>query len=367
LSSTQRSLLVRTINFRSLELRQLVAMAVAAPLALAVAVRGHGPWALVTLELTLTSVSTILLWFLSPWRPTAAYSWASLRDLGAFGGNVLGARLLADVTQTADKLLIGRFVGAASLGAYALSYNVVLSPFSRVVGPLQEVLFPAFSHMQEDSARMSSTWLRATRLVTALALPATLGLVAVAPDFVAVALGERWHAAAPIIQILAWVGLLQAVQGLNQTLLQAADRTSTLLRFSMIAVLVNVAAFALGLTWGAVGVAAAYAISSSVLFVLFTFITARVAGVSLLAFAQNLSGVVQASILMFVCVLTARAFLVHEAVPAGMRLCLAVIGGAAVFLAAAAWRAPEILSDLRSLRRPTRLEPPTLRVEDGRR
>jgi O-antigen/teichoic acid export membrane protein len=208
--------------------------------------------------------------------------------------------------------------------------------------------------------------LRATRLVTALALPATLGLVAVAPDFVAVALGERWHAAAPIIQILAWVGLLQAVQGLNQTLLQAADRTSTLLRFSMIAVLVNVAAFALGLTWGAVGVAAAYAISSSVLFVLFTFITARVAGVSLLAFAQNLSGVVQASILMFVCVLTARAFLVHEAVPAGMRLCLAVIGGAAVFLAAAAWRAPEILSDLRSLRRPTRLEPTTLRVEDGR-
>ena len=50
-----------------------------------------------------------------------------------------------------------------------------------------------------------------------IALPALGGLVIVAPDFVPVVLGDQWEAAVPVIQILAWVGALQASRASTST------------------------------------------------------------------------------------------------------------------------------------------------------
>ena len=56
-------------------------------------------------------------------------------------------------------------------------------------------------------------------------MPALVGIVVVAPDFVAVVLGDKWAAAAPMIQVLAWVGIVQSLQSLNIDVLQARGQT----------------------------------------------------------------------------------------------------------------------------------------------
>ena len=63
-------------------------------------------------------------------------------------------------------------VGATALGMYAVAYNVMLVPFSRLTSPLQEVLYAAFSRVQEDTERVRAVWLRVNRLLAAAALPA---------------------------------------------------------------------------------------------------------------------------------------------------------------------------------------------------
>ena len=62
---------------------------------------------------------------------------------------------------------------------------------------------------------MADYWRRSARLLAAIAFPSLLGLLIVAPDFVALALGNEWERAVPVIQLLAIVGLLQALQFLN--------------------------------------------------------------------------------------------------------------------------------------------------------
>ena len=102
----------------------------------------------------------MLLWLVSPWRPSFSFSRASLRSLGGFSGNVFVHRLLYYLHRNVDNLLIGRFLGPAALGVYGFAYNVMLVPFSRIAGPLTEVLFPAFSRMQHDRERMTAIWVR---------------------------------------------------------------------------------------------------------------------------------------------------------------------------------------------------------------
>lgn len=350
IATTHEALLVRELQFRAVELRVMIGLLVGAVAGVITALQGGGPWAIIAQQVTTALVTTILLVKRSPWRPTLRFSRAALRDMSGFSGFVLGHRLLYYIHRNADNLLIGRFIGAAGLGVYTLAYNVMLIPFSRIAGPIQQVLFPAFSRMQDEPERIAALWIRATRLVGAISIPALCGLVVVAPDFVPVVFGHRWDDAIPLIQILAWVGLLQSLQTLNTEILQARDRTSTIFRFSIVFFFAHLTAFAVGLHWGVEGVAVAYAISSTLVEPVFTWLTARAVGISPLRLLQSFWGVIQAAVVMGAVVYVLRSVLVNAGAGELLRLALCVIAGILVYVPLCAWRQPEVLDELRRLR-----------------
>ena len=363
LAATHEALLVREMNFRSLEIRMMVGTAAGAVAGILLAAKGYGAWAIIGQQLALSTVSTALLWLLSPWHPSLSFSRSSLRSLGGFSGNVFAHRLLYYLHRNIDNLLIGRFLGPASLGVYGFAYNVMLVPFSRIAGPLTEVLFPAFSRMQHDRARMTAVWVRAVRLVASFSVPALLGLVVVAPDFVSVVLGEKWAGATTLIQILAWVGLLQSLQTLNPNILQALDRTGTLLRYTIVFFALHMTAFVVGLQWGVVGVAVAYLVSSLIVEPLFAWVTTRALGVSPLVLVRGLSGVFQASALMFVAVLATRLLLQEAGVGAPLRLAATVAVGILVYVPCWKWRAGDAFDELKAFRRRPHKRPTALALE----
>jgi O-antigen/teichoic acid export membrane protein len=351
LSSTQIALLSREMNFRTLELRKIGGALASGATGIGLAAAGFGAWAIIGQQIALAATSTILLWLAFPWRPRFRFSVKSLRSLGGYSANVFGSRLLFYANRNADNLLIGRFLGPAALGAYAVAYNVMLLPISQISIPVQDVLFPAFSRLQDDVEAIRTAWLRVNRAIASLTMPALLGLIAVAPDFVHVVLGDQWSSATRVIQILAWVGLLQSLQGLNSSILRAVDRTKTLFRYSVIVLVASLIAFVAGLHWGIIGVATAYAISSTIVEPVYTWMTARSVGLSLWGFARPLAGVAQASVVMFVAVVGARYALTQAGVSAGVRLILLIGIGAAVYIPFCAWRAPDVTEEIRLLRR----------------
>ena len=354
---TQKALVTREMDFKGLELRMMAGNLVAGVGGIALAVGGYGAWAIIGQQVVAAVVSTALLWGASPWRPRFTFSWASLRSMVDFTGNVFGTRLLFYFNRYSDNLLIGRVLGTTPLGAYNLAYNIMLMPLSRLAWPIVEVLFPAFARMQDEPERMASAWLRVNRLVGAITVPGMLGMAVVAPEFVTVVLGERWREAEPVIRLLVWVGLLQSLQTLNSSILQARDRTRTLLLYSAVALATSLVAFVGGLHWGIVGVAAGYAISSSFVEPYYTWLTARALGVSPLAFPRALAGVFQASLAMLACVLAVRFVLPNELGDGG-RLATLILVGVASYVPLCAWRAPEILEELKSLRRRGEARPP---------
>ena len=355
LGTTHMALLAREMRFRRLELRQIAATLVGATSGIALALNDYGAWAIVGQQLAETTASTILLWCLLPWRPSLRISGASLRRLGGFAGNVFGENFLYQAGRTLGPLIVGRALGAAALGAFALATNVILVPFARLAGPLQQVFFPAFSRMDGDRERIADIWIRASRLVGAFAIPALTGLVIVAPDFVQVVLGSKWSSATPVIQILAWVGLLQALQTLNGEVLMAVGQAGTLLRFTALWFVLTVGAFVLGIRWGIVGVAACYAIASTVLEPLRGYLTTRALRISPWRFVRAFWGIAQATLLMAVILVGVRAGLVSAGLSPAVRLLILVLLGTAIYVAACLWRAPEISRELRTFlrRRPT--------------
>jgi O-antigen/teichoic acid export membrane protein len=351
LGMTHGQLLIRDLEYRTLELRTMAGTLAGSIAGIVAALRGFGPWAIIVQQLAMAGVQAALLWGLSSWRPRFVYSLRSLRGLVGFGGNVSGTLVLSELNSNTDNLLVGRFLGAPALGTYAIAYNVMLVPFSRLTSPLQEVLYAAFSRLQDDTQRVLSVWLRVNRLLAAVSMPALAGLVIVAPELVHVVLGDRWRAAVPVIRILAWVGLMQSLQGLNASVLFARDRAGTVLRFSACAFAANLGAFVLGLRWGIVGVAVCFAITMTVVQPFYAGLAARAVGSSLRQFLRNLVGVAQVTAVMAVAVVAVRFGLLAAGAPALARLTVLVLVGALVYVPLLLRREPELLGELKGLRR----------------
>jgi O-antigen/teichoic acid export membrane protein len=351
LSQVQQALMVREMDFKSLELRTMAGVVVGSVAAIVVAALGGGPWALVVQQLTATSVALVLLWHFSSWRPKLTFSRERLRSMRGFGARSSGTLVMFQLTQNTDNVLIGRFLGPLPLGLYALAYNIILVPVSRISAPLILVLYPVFSRIQDDLERLASIWLKALRLIAAVVVPATLGLIVVAPEMVDLVFGDRWQGATPVIQILATVGLLYGIQGLNGAVLQARDQTRVLFRYSCASFAAALVAFVVGLQWGIIGVAACFAGVSFIMQPLYMHLTARSVGIGLRECLRALSGVATAAVISTAVALVVHHFCVAEGMPQAGRLVATVGAAALVYVPLCRWRAPEVGRDIRDLLR----------------
>jgi O-antigen/teichoic acid export membrane protein len=346
----QNALLTRELRFRSLELRTIVATAVSCGVGISLAIAGFDAWAIVVQSLVIAAVSTALLWRASSWRPSLTFSVASLRGMTGYAGNVFGTRVLSWAVVNLDNFLIGRFLGPTSLGLYSLAFTLMITPARRIGAPLNRILFPAFSRM-DDRRRIARAWLRGVRMLALIVVPATLGLIAVAPDFVPFVFGERWEDAVPVIRILAPVGLIQALMYLNVGVLQAVDRTRTMFRFGLVLSIATVGAFAAGLPWGIEGVAVAYLIVTLILQPFNLRLTSAAVGTTVGDWLRSVRGVVQAGLGMLVVVLVTGELLLESDLAPGVRLAVLIATGAATYAPLVAWRDPDVRLELRELRR----------------
>lgn len=351
LQTTQASIMQREYRFRAISVRVAAGIVIGGIAALVAALLGAGPWALIVQQVVASSVSVVLLWTFSTWRPSFTFSKASLRDLGGFGFNLFGSRFSDYVSRNADNVLVGHYLGSAPLGAYSVAYNLMILPLDRLIIPIQDTLFPAYSRWQNDPERLARVWLRVLRLVSALIIPAMIGLAVVAPDFVTVVLGQRWHAAIPVLQILCPVAIAQSLALLGERAITALGRTLIVLYLTIAASALSVAAFVVGLRWGIVGVAACYAIVTIPLSGLFLLITIRALRISIIRMSKTIAGVTIAAAAMGICCLATRLALVDLGIAPWLRLIAVIAVGFVVYTALCAALQPQIIEEIRALRR----------------
>jgi O-antigen/teichoic acid export membrane protein len=338
------SLLMRDLDYRSLELRHMTATFVGAGVALTLAFSGAGAWAIVGNALAFVTTSVTLLWVFVKWRPSFVFSRASFTSLGAYGLRMFGAQALTFAQLSGDKVLVGRYLGAASLGTYALSFNLMFTPIVNIAFPIQNVLFPAYSTIQDDEDRLRAAWLRGKRLAVAALAPLFLTALVIAPDLVPVVFGSKWEDAIPVLQLLCVAGVAYALLTQNPTLLLVRNEMRTLLRWSTFVTAFMLGAIAVGLTWGVVGVATTYAIARWAVVLPDTWISTRGAAIRLptalaaacasLPFAAAATG---AALLL-------RFLLVEAGLPAALRL-LVVAPSVVTFYVALVWAFSPSLRD----------------------
>jgi PST family polysaccharide transporter len=260
LSAVQAGRAQRAMAFRRFAFVENLALGLAYAAAIVAAALGAGVWSLVVLSVSRAAIQTAAFWIADPWRPTREYSRDAVRSLMRFGGNLAGATSIAYWINNADNLLVGVFTGGRSLGIYSRAFTLMQAPLAQVSWAAERVMFPALTRMRDDVGRMRRVYLRAISLIAFVAFPLAVVAAVAAEPIVLTLLGPDWTDAVPILRILAIGGMLQAVATTGSWIFLARGRTDWMLRWNLVSGPVTIGAFAIGVHWGATGVAWAFLI-----------------------------------------------------------------------------------------------------------
>jgi len=292
-------------------------------------------WGAVSGHLTTLTVG----YAIAPYRPRICLK--RFRELWSFSAWLALSQMVAAINWRFDQILIARLLGRYSLGIYSVGDNFAEMPTRETTIPLAKVLFPGFSALGEDRARLQSAYTRAQSVLTLLVLPLGIGLALVAEPAVHLAMGIKWTEIIFVIQVLACVYGLQTLASLALPLALSQGATKLLFRRELTQVSIGFPTVLAGLILGGLkGVVLARIITGAIAIGYNMFIVRRLIGLTLRAqLAANLRVLVAATIMSALVILVQGTFVASSGgtgpvVNLALELALRVLVGAAGYVSA---------------------------------
>jgi len=175
-------------------------------------------WALVIGSIAGSLAYAVLSYWLHPFRPRFFLDKESFSYLFRFGKWVAFSGLITFLVTRGDSLTIGKLLDEESLGFYSLALGLGALPAMEVVRSLSGVLFPLYSKIQKDYERLKNIFIKVLRMVLAFVIPASVGMIVLAPQIISSVYGSRWLPMISALYVIVLFGLLKSFEFISKPL-----------------------------------------------------------------------------------------------------------------------------------------------------
>ncbi|MDR2910587.1 MAG: lipopolysaccharide biosynthesis protein [Bacteroidales bacterium] len=242
--------LQKRVDFKLLAVVNIFGSIIAGIIALIMAFRGLGAWALVMQILVKSFVTSLLLWIFNKWRPVFVFSLSALKQLFSYGSNLLAAGLLYTVFRNLYFNIIGKLFPVTSLGYYTRAVQLHDFPVTTIGQIFNRVVFPVFSTIKDSDERLKNAIRKTLRTMVFITFPVLIGLIAVADELIEVVLTEKWLPASGYFKLFCLAGLFYPFQVLNNEVLKTKGKSNLVLRLEIITKIVLIINILITWRWG---------------------------------------------------------------------------------------------------------------------
>lgn len=202
--------LTRDLQFRPLAIVGLADAVGNTVVAIGLA-RTLGVWALVAGTLAGPAAYAIASYYLAPHSPRLAFDAKAMGSLVRYGRWIFLTSLIAVSGSAALRVVISRQLGSGGLGLYFLAAKLAFLPTVVSGQVFGAVAFPLYARLQADVRQVGKAFRALFTSVVVILVPVFVLIVVLAPSLVEHVLGPGWEGAAPLIRLLAVVGILGLV------------------------------------------------------------------------------------------------------------------------------------------------------------
>lgn len=250
------TMLKREMKFRNVLISEVSRNFVKGAVSIGFALLGFGVWSLVWGQVLGVFTGALISWIMAGWRPTWRFDAEASRSIIFFGFHIILLETAGAFRNNVDYLLVGRILGAASLGYYTMAYRIpelLIRSLNYVIG---NVSLPALAMTQSDRGRMQKFYFGYLRFLSMFTFPVGVGLAFTAPVFIPLFLSEKWG---PAVIPTALISLALGITALGYVpgvLYKAISRPDILNKLAFIKMPIAVLILWYSTRWGIVGVAA---------------------------------------------------------------------------------------------------------------
>lgn len=263
-SIVQNNQLQKNLKFKVLSIRNITAASFGTVVSIIMALYGFGVWSLVVSHLVNATISVVLLWRLSSWRPTWEFSYQSFKELSSFGSLMAISSLVDQFYKEMQGLIIGKWYSAADLGHYSQAKKLENIPTSSLSQIVSQVTFPVFSKLQDNKVQLKASIRNCTTAVTYLNFPLNILLIVIAPPLIRLLYGPNWEEAILYFQLLNIVGLFYTITTMNNSIIKSLGKSKIFLYIKIIQRVVGLFLIFMGASHSIIGLL--LGVISSVLF-----------------------------------------------------------------------------------------------------
>lgn len=234
LSIIQQNQLRKKLLFKKLAIVNITSALVSLGVAIVMAYKGYGVWALVAQQISLSVINAIMFWIVGHWAPDRAFSWQSFKELFKFGGFMLLSHLFGTLSNEIQGLLVGRMFNPATMGLYTQAYRLEGSAATATSSIIDQVTYPVLASYQDDRPHFVSALKRFIQIPALVCSLVMMVMIVVAKPLIILLYSAKWVDSVPYFQILCTAGLAVCLQGSANNAIAAVGKSKVFFTWTII-------------------------------------------------------------------------------------------------------------------------------------
>ena len=250
LQAIPKAQLEKALKFKQIGLITVSIQLITGIIAIILAYKGFSYYSLVIRSILNGVFLFVFFYLLSPIKIVFNINWSAINKILRFTIFNLGFNFINYFSRNGDNLLIGKFLGSASLGFYDKAYRLMMLPVQNLTHVITPAMVPIFSKYQDDQDVIYKAYFKVVKILATIGFPLSIFLFFSAQEIINIIYGPQWDQSIPIFKILALIVGIQMVYSSAGSVFLSINRTELLFYYGLISSFIFISCISLGIFWG---------------------------------------------------------------------------------------------------------------------
>lgn len=205
-----QTLLIKRADFRGLTKVNIPAVLLSAIVAVVLAMKDFGVWALVAQVVTYSGFRTLFLWIYTSWRPVAKFNTTLLKNSMQLSSKLLSASLISAFFNNIYPSIIAFFFPNSmnSVADYTQANKYQDIPFAMISNTFRSISMLILSEINQEVERLKRVVSKLLKTIAFISFPVGMLMILVAEPVFKLIWQEKWLSAVPYFQMLTLAGIV---------------------------------------------------------------------------------------------------------------------------------------------------------------
>lgn len=307
----------------------IVSNTIAGIVAIILAVKGYGYWALVVNTVLMCFIAFIMRIILVPWRPTFKINFRPVWEMFGFSFKLVIASFVTQIQNNIFSVILGRAYTEREVGFYSQGNKWTVMGQTMISGTINSVAQPTIARVSDNAERSVKVFRKFIRLTSCLVFPSMLGLAFIAPQFIQV-INPEFLPSVPVMQLCSLGCIALSLSNMYSQMNIAHGRSDLTLLITLLGAVLQISMAFVVYKYGINVIALTIAICNFLILAAWHLISGRYMGYTLLMFLKDVMPYAGLAVLVIIATFFATKFISN----ALLLLCAKIVLAAVLYIIA---------------------------------